>query len=327
MPPRPSLRDPSHFVGPSLLHGQGWPWAREATGTIQNRKLMNKYIKIALIVAGCAALGYCIAVGVKIGKIAASRAHLTIVHVNDTHSHLEPEKSGDYVLQGGELERAAYVDSVRKADGPENVLLLHAGDYSQGSSYFSEFGTPLMVQTLNAMKYDVVTLGNHEFDNGIEALADALSGCEMPCVVCNYDFSSIPLGPYVKPYVIVEKAGKKIGVVGVLCSLKSMVSPEISNRLAELDMVSSVQKYVDEIRPQCDLVIALTHLGVEEHNPGDILDDMLCAATRGIDIFVGGHSHTFMDKPMEGRNLDGKKVPIVQTGWMGVNMGEFHVAL
>ena len=114
---------------------------------------------------------------------------LTIIHVNDTHSHLEPERSGEYVGQGGILERAAYIDSVRTADGWDNVLLLHAGDFCQGTSYFTELKGTVEVQALNALKYDAVTLGNHEFDNGIEALGGVLSGLEMPVVVCNYDFS------------------------------------------------------------------------------------------------------------------------------------------
>ena len=249
---------------------------------------------------------------------------LTILHVNDSHSYLEPVRSGELAGMGGALERAAYIDSVMKADGASNVLLLHGGDFSQGTSYFSEFGAPLMVQVLNAIHYDAATLGNHEFDNGIEALGEALSGCEVPIVVCNYDFSPFEMGKYIKPYVIVEKAGMKIGIVGVLCSLSSMVSAEISNRLPELDMVSTVQKYVDEIRPQCDMVIALTHIGYEEHNAGDITDPILCAATRGIDLFVSAHSHTFLFKPDYVKNLDGKRVPIVQTGWTGSYMGEIH---
>ena len=252
---------------------------------------------------------------------------LTILHVNDTHSHLEPVRTGELAGMGGALERVAYIDSVMKADGAANVLLLHGGDFSQGTSYFSEFGGPLMVQVLNAMHYDVATLGNHEFDNGIEALGEALSGCEVPIVVCNYDFSPFEMGKYIKPYVIVEKAGLKIGVVGVLCSLASMVQGDIANRLPELDMVSSVQSTVDSIREECDLVIALTHIGYEPHNPGDITDPMLCAATRGIDLFVGAHSHTFMDKPAYAKNLYGKKVPILQSGWTGSYMGEMHLKL
>ena len=282
-------------------------------------------IKIALVVAGLAALGYCVYAGYRLGQ--REVRHLTILHVNDTHSHMEPDKSGEYIGQGGILERAAYIDSVRVADGAENVLLLHAGDYSQGSSYFNEFGTAYMVKALNALQYDVITLGKHEFDNGIEALGEALSACEMPVVVCNYDFSSFEMGKYVKPYAIVEKAGLKIGVIGVLCPLGSVVKGDIANRLPMLDMVSSVQKYADELRPQCDLVVALTHIGYEEHGPGEMTDPQLCAATRGIDVFVGGHSHTFLEEAMYWPNLDGKKIPIVQTGWEGVYFGEFHVRL
>ena len=251
---------------------------------------------------------------------------LTILHVNDSHAQLEPVRTGDLAGMGGVLERIAYIDSVRVADGAENVLVLHAGDFSQGTSYFSEFGAPLMVQMLNAIQYDVATLGNHEFDNGIEALGAALAGSEVPIVVCNYDFSPFEMGKYIQPYVIVEKAGLRIGVVGVLCSLASMVQGDTANRLPELDMVSSVQKYVDEIRPQCDLVIALTHIGYDPHNPGDMTDPMLCAATRGIDIFVGGHSHTFLSQPDYVKNLDGRRVPIVQVGYTGSYMGEFHLS-
>ena len=286
---------------------------------------MGKTVRYLLLAAALLALGFCIYVGWRKGKEPVRQ--LTILHVNDTHSQLEPQKTGPYVGMGGVLERTAYIDSVRKADGPENVLLLHAGDYSQGSSYFAEFGTSYMVRFINAMGYDVVTLGNHEFDNGIEALGEALSSCEVPVVVCNYDFSPFEMGKYVKPSVIVEKAGLRIGVVGVLCSLASMVQADISNRLVELDMIPSVQKAVDEIRDQCDLVIALTHIGYTEHGPGEITDPLLCAATRGIDLFVGGHTHTFLEAPGMHPNLDGKLIPIVQSGEYGVRMGECHLRL
>lgn len=281
---------------------------------------MKKFLGYLLLMACLFGLGY----GAGSWWRNAHSQSLTILHVNDTHSYLEPVRSGDLAGMGGALERVAYIDSVKKADGAENVLLLHAGDFSQGTSYYAEFGAPLMVKVLNAIHYDVATLGNHEFDNGIEALGAALAGCQVPIVVCNYDFSSFEMGKYIKPYVIVEKAGKKIGVVGVLCSLASMVQGDIANRLVELDMVSSLQSAVDELRPQCDMVIALTHIGYTEHNPGDMTDPMLCAATRGIDLFVGGHSHTFLKKEVQAKNLDGKKIPIVQTGWTGSYMGEIH---
>ena len=285
----------------------------------------DKIIRICLAVAGSAVLGWCIGIGVKQGKKEMHR--LTIVHVNDTHSHFEPEHAGEYAGLGGALERAAYVDSVRTADGAGNVLLLHAGDFCQGSSYFSEFGGTVEVADLNAMGYDVVTLGNHEFDNGIERLGELLSGLNMPVVVCNYDFSPFEAGKYIRPYAIVEKAGLKIGVVGVLCGLKDMVAGDIGNRIPAFDTVPTVQKYVDMLRSQCDLVIALTHIGYTEHNPGDLIDSQLAAATRGIDMIVGGHSHTFMEEPAYVANLDGRRIPIVQAGWIGVYMGEFHVKM
>lgn len=284
--------------------------------------MKDKIIRIVLVLGALAVLGYCIYVGKQVGQ--RQTRTLTIVHVNDTHSHLEVEKA-DSAGMGGVLERAAYIDSVRKADGKENVLLLHAGDFCQGTSYFTEFKGTVEVQLINALGYDVVTLGNHEFDNGIEALGQLLSGLNAPVVVCNYDFSPFEAGKYIKPYVIVERAGKKIGIVGVLCGLKDMVAGDIANRIPEYDMIPTVQKYVDEVRPQVDYVIALTHIGYTEHHPGDIIDPILCAATRGIDLFVGGHSHTFLEEPGYVANLDGKKIPIVQVGWMGVQMAEAHI--
>ena len=278
-------------------------------------------IGIVCILAGAALSIFVVRV------IADRKASITILHVNDTHSQLEPVRSGEYAGLGGELERAAYIDSVRRADGPDNVLVLHAGDYFQGSSYFSEFGGTVEIQTLNAIHYDAVTLGNHEFDNGLEALGERLSSLECPVVVCNYDFSPFEAGKYIKPYVIVEKAGKKIGIVGVLCKLKDMVAGNIADRVPEYDMIPTVQKYVDMLREECDLIVALTHIGYVEHNPGDITDPQLVAATRGIDIVIGGHSHTFLEEPDWVENLDGKKVPIVQTGYMGCYMGEFKVKL
>ena len=260
-------------------------------------------------------------------SVAARKACITILHVNDSHSQLEPVRSGEYAGMGGALERAAYIDSVRTADGRDNVLVLHAGDFFQGSAYFSEFGGTVEIQDLNAIGYDAVTLGNHEFDNGIEALGEKLSSLECPVVVCNYDFSPFEAGKYIRPYIIVEKAGKKIGIIGVLCNLKDMVAGDIADRIPQFDMIPTVQKYVDQIRPECDLIVALTHIGYTEHNPGDITDPMLVAATRGIDIVIGGHSHTFLEEPDWVENLDGKKVPIVQTGWMGCYMGEFKVML
>ena len=260
---------------------------------------------------------------------AEPKSHLVILHTNDTHSHFEPVRDDEYPGMGGIIERAAYLDSVRTAEGPENVLLLHAGDFSQGTTYFSELGGNLEVQALNAMKYDVVTLGNHEFDNGLEDLGRRLSSLEMPVVVCNYDFSPFEAGKYIKPYVIVEKAGLKIGVIGVLCDLKSMVAGDIAERVPEFPMVETVQKYADLLKVDegCDLVIALTHIGYEEHTPGDITDPILCSKTRNLDLIVGGHSHTFLEEMVYLPNVDGVPTPIVQDGCYGIFWGKIDYSL
>jgi 5'-nucleotidase len=263
------------------------------------------------------------------GNAGSDKPHLVILHANDTHSHFEPVRTGKYAGMGGVIERAAFVDSVRNAAGAENVLLLHAGDFSQGTTYFSELGGDLEIRALNALRYDVVTLGNHEFDNGLEDLGRRLSSLEMPVVVCNYDFSPFEVGKYVKPYVIVEKAGLKIGVLGVLCDLKSMVAGDIAERVPEFDLVPTVQKYADLLKKdeKCDLVIALTHIGYVEHNPGDVTDPILCSKTRNIDLFVGGHSHTFLEEMAMHPNADGVLTPVVQVGEMGVYFGQLDYRL
>ena len=252
------------------------------------------------------------------------KPHLVILHANDTHSHFEPVRTGPYAGMGGVIEQAAFVDSVRNAAGAENVLLLHAGDFSQGTTYFSELRGNLEIQALNTLGFDVVTLGNHEFDNGLEDLGRRLSSLEMPVVVCNYDFSPFEMGQYIKPYVILERAGLKIGVFGVLCDLKSMVAGDIAERVPEFDLIPTVQKYADLLKGEekCDLVIALTHIGYVEHNPGDVTDPILCSKTRNIDLIVGGHSHTFLEEIAWHPNMDGVMVPIVQDGEMGVYFGQ-----
>jgi 5'-nucleotidase len=183
-----------------------------------------------------------------IASFSATAQKLTILHVNDTHSHIEPIRSGNKLQEGGVIERAAFVDSVRKADGKKNVLLLHAGDFSQGTSYFSIFHGDVEVDLINAFGYDVVTLGNHEFDNGIEELTRRVKNLKCPVVCCNYDFSPFELGKYVKPYTIVRKAGKKIGVIGVLTDISSVVSRTIADRLPKLNAEDKVNEYAEYLK-------------------------------------------------------------------------------
>ena len=256
-------------------------------------------------------------------SVSLSAQNLTILHLNDTHSHIEPERGGDLAGHGGVIEQAAYVDSVRTAEGASNVMLLHAGDFSQGSSYFTELGGDLEIDILNAMAYDAVCLGNHEFDNGVNELKRRLSSAKVPVVCANYNFAGSPLEGLIQPYVIVEKAGKKVGVVGLLTDLSDVVSADVSVAIKYQDPKDALNLYAAELKSKgCDLVIALTHLGYE----GEAYTDFeLASVTRNVDIIVGGHSHTQLDKYGQTVNLDGKKVIIVTDGKWGLNIGKLTV--
>lgn len=250
---------------------------------------------------------------------------LVILHVNDTHSHEEPLRDGGVQGgMGGVIERAAYVDSVRAAVGKKNVLLLHAGDFSQGTSYFTELGGDIEIDLINAMKYDVVTLGNHEFDNGIEELARRLGNLKCPVVCANYDFSELVLGKYVKPYAIVRKGGMKIGVIGLLTDVTRVVQRSIADKMKRFDDIEVANKWADYLKNEehCDMVIALTHIGFDSVGMND---PALVAGTRNIDLVVGGHSHTFLTDAEYRNNLDGRPVPIVQDGCWGLFVGQVDV--
>ena len=253
-----------------------------------------------------------------------SAQKLTIMHFNDTHSHLEPERAGKSAGRGGVIERAALVDSVRNAVGRRNFLLLHAGDFNQGTSYYTTLGGMLEVGLVNALGYDVITLGNHEFDDGIEHLGRRLAGLKCPVVCSNYDFSQFELGKYVKPYVVLKRGGMRIGIFGMLTDITKVVERTIADRLPKFDDVETADRWASYLKNEkkCDIVIALTHLGIENE---DFMDQDLVRATRNIDLVVGGHSHTFIKDIVYENNIDGKPVPIVQNGCWGLDTAELSI--
>lgn len=239
---------------------------------------------------------------------------LVIMHFNDTHSHLDVLRDGS----GGVIERTAFIDSVRKADGPRNTLLLHAGDFSQGSSYFTLLDGDLEIDLINAMKYDCITIGNHEFDNGLEELGRRLSRVNCPVVCANYDFSSFDFLQCIKPYTIIRRAGRKIGIIGILCNISTVVSRATADRVPKFDTREVLNKWADYLKEEekCDLVIVLSHAGFRGE-PGGINDVEMVPVTRNVDIIVGGHSHTRLREMYVGKNLDGKDVPVVQNWCWG----------
>ena len=253
----------------------------------------------------------------------ASAQRLVILHVNDTHSHLDPERNGRDVGRGGVIERAAYIDSLRKAVGKDKVLLLHAGDWNQGSPYYTIYEGDLEVSLINALKYDCLTLGNHEFDNGIDDLARRVKNIKSPVVCANYDFSPFEMGRRgVPPYTIVRRGGMKIGIIGILTDINKVVAYETASRVprSELSDGEVINKWADYLRnkKKCDMVIALSHMGLNE-------DLEVIPEIRNVDIVIGGHSHTFMNGMEYRTDLDGKQVPVIQDGCWGLNIGRIDV--
>lgn len=260
------------------------------------------------------------AISIVMASMSLNAQDLTILHVNDTHSHIDPQRSGDYKGRGGVIEQAAYIDSVRCADGKRNVLLVHAGDFSQGTSYFTELGGNIEIDVLNALRFDVVTLGNHEFDNGIEELSRRLKNLEAEVVCANYDFEGTALDGLVKPYTIIRRGGKKIGIIGLLTDIMEVVDADIARMLTYQEpsqVVNRLSGYLKEEK-DCDMVICLSHLGYGE-------DKELAASIRNVDIIVGGHSHTLLDDKQTVNDLDGEEVIIVQNWKWGLNVGYLSI--
>lgn len=256
-----------------------------------------------------------------LAAVAVDAQHLTILHLNDTHSHIDPQRSGDYKGRGGVIEQAAYIDSVRCADGKRNVLLLHAGDYGQGTSYFTELGGDIEIDVMNAFGFDAAALGNHEFDNGAQELARRLRNLKNTKVVCaNYDFTGNPLEGLVKPYAIVKKAGMKIGIIGLLTDITRVVDRHLIGGLKYQEPAPLVNEYAEYLRNEkgCDLVLCLSHLGYME-------DKELASQIRNVDLIVGGHSHTLLHKMQHVTDLDGKDVIVVQNWKWGLNLGHITV--
>ena len=253
-------------------------------------------------------------------SIAKAQRELTIIHVNDTHSHVEPDRSGRNKDLGGVIERAVMLDSIRKADGKRNVLLLHAGDFSQGTSYFPIMHGNIEVDLINAMKYDCITIGNHEFDNDMDELGRRLKNIKCPIVCANYDFGNEKPAQFITPYTIIKKAGRKIGIVGMLCDVNSVVAAPIAKKMKHLDDAETLNKWAKFLKDdmKCDMVICLSHLGYD-------VDMRLVPKIRNVDLFVGGHSHTFLNGIKYATDLDGRQVPVVQSGCFGITVGELTV--
>ncbi|MBQ7253567.1 MAG: metallophosphoesterase [Bacteroidales bacterium] len=252
---------------------------------------------------------------------------LVVLHTNDTHSQIEPLRTGRNAGCGGVSRRLQFIDSVRSEYGSDRVLLLDAGDYNQGTPYFNVGGGDLERDLVNIMGYDAVAIGNHEFANGQDEFARRLAGAKYPTVCCNYDFTGTPLEGYVKPYVVLKRGGFRIGIIGATVRLRGVVSAPSIEGITSLNTIEEVNRWAEYLKKQkrCDIVILLSHIGFDGGSDDNPSDKIVAAKSRNIDFIIGGHSHTFLKEAVEVDNLDGVPVPIMQAGCKGVEVGELKI--
>ena len=246
---------------------------------------------------------------------------ITILHTNDMHSRIEPFSSGIFKGIGGMAQRSSIINEIRKKE--KNVLLFDAGDIFQGTPYFNFYGGELEFKLMSQMKYDAATLGNHDFDNGLDGLKKQLKHASFSFVCANYDFSKTILKNSFKPYKIFLKDGIKIGVFGIGVELNGLVPKELYKETKYLDPVIEANKISDKLKNKkdCDLIVCLSHLGLM-YNSDKVSDLVIAQKSKHIDLIIGGHTHSFLEKPILETNLDGKKVIINQVGWGGINIGK-----
>ena len=255
---------------------------------------------------------------------------ITILHTNDVHSHIDPfpvdhPKNPN---MGGAARRAAIIENIRKEE--KNILLLDAGDIFQGTPYFNYYGGELEFKLMSMMQYDLATMGNHDFDNGIDGFYAQLPHAKFDFVSANYDFKNTILHDIVKPYKIFIKDGIKIGIFGLGIQLDGLVDKKAYKETVYNNPIEVAQDITKILKDEqkCDLVICLSHLGFKyKGDPEKPSDIMLANKTKNIDLIIGGHTHTFLDKPVIEKNSEGKEVLINQVGCFGVNLGRIDFYL
>lgn len=249
-------------------------------------------------------------------------SEFVILFTNDFHSQIEPMDDG----KGGVLRLKALVDSVRTAE--PYVLMADAGDLVQGTYYFSLFNGVVEMKMLDALKYDIRTIGNHEFDKKMTGLGEMFAISKVPAVASNYDFTATALSQYVQPTRMVNAGGIKVGFIGLNVRLLNLVDPKACEGVVWQDAVNVADMYAGQLRDQgADIVIALSHLGYEANSSAYYYDRGLVQKTRNIDMIIGGHSHTTLRKADYVTDLDGDLVPVVQTGSRGANLGYAKINL
>ena len=246
---------------------------------------------------------------------------LTLLQTSDTHSRIEPidkHAADKYAGMGGFVRRATLLDQFRK-ETPD-ALVFDCGDFSQGTPYYNLFKGEVEMEMLNLMKYDAATIGNHEFDFGLENMARLFKKADFPIVCANYDVKGTVLEGLVKPYITIERDGLKIGVFGLGAQLEGLVQADKCEGVTYLDPVTVANEVAAKLKDEegCDVVICLSHLGITE-------DEILVRGTCNVDVVLGGHSHTFMKEPVVFLNRNGESMPVSHTGKNGIFVGKLDL--
>jgi len=272
-------------------------------------------------------LGVLLFIFISVVAFSQQKIKLVILHTNDTHSQVEPtEKSASKTADmGGYARRMGVIQKIRSEE--QNVLLVDAGDYSQGTPYFNFFNGRIEIDAMNRMKYDAGTLGNHEFDNGIDTLATVLKNAQFPMVSSNYELSQTPLNNIIKPYIILEKAGLRIGIMALNVNPKGLIFEKnykgmtYDNPVEKANEVSAMLKR----KEKCDVIICLSHLGADTTKM-EVNDFEIAHKTKYIDVIIGGHSHSMITNTKV-TNAAGKKVIIAQMAKSGLYLGRVELNL
>jgi len=251
---------------------------------------------------------------------------ITLLHTNDLHSQIEAFSSDHHRFpgRGGFAQRASLIRKIRETE--KNVLLFDAGDIYQGTPYFNYFKGELEFKLMSDIKYDGATIGNHEFDNGLEGLEKNLKFAKFPFISSNYDFSKTILKDKIEEYKIFEIENTKVGVFGLGINLKGLVSPSLYGETKYIDPIEKAAEITHFLKNQkkCDLIICLSHMGYS-YNDNRVSDVKLAKESLNIDVIIGGHTHTTLNKAVIMRNRGGKDVIIGQTGYAGVNLGRIDI--
>lgn len=246
---------------------------------------------------------------------------LTILHTNDTHSNIYPfpENHSKYPGKGGVSRRFELINQIRANE--ENVLLLDAGDIFQGTPYFNKFGGVLEMKLMTALGYDAATMGNHDFDGGMDGFVKAKEFADFPFLCSNYDFVNTPIEGRTQQDIIFNKGEIKIGVFGIGVEMKGLVPGRLYGETVWNDPIDVANDRAKELKQKgCDLIVCLSHLGYD-YATDKVSDIVLAQKTDNIHLIIGGHTHTFLTEPTQVKNLKGETVLINQVGWAGINLG------